>query len=93
MEWKPYLNDRLIAKHPAGFHVIKPVEQACESQPLFCPYCDRIMRSEYDDDAYKKFQCCDICAGAWVYPNLDAWKSGWRPDPQQIRNNCKKSPI
>ena len=93
MEWKPYLNDRLIAKHPSGFHVIRPVDSSESVQPIFCPHCEHIMRSEYDDDAYNKFNCCDSCAASWVYPNLEKWKSGWRPTAEQIRNNCKKSPI
>jgi hypothetical protein len=92
LEWKPYLNERLIAQHPAGFSVIRPIE-ASEAQPLFCPMCESIMRSSYDDEAYKKFSCCDECSNTWVYPNLSRWNEGWRPSDEEIQNNCRKSPI
>jgi len=93
MMWKPYLNDRLIAEHPEGFYVIKPVDYVMTADPLFCPVCDGIMRGAFDDEAYKRFSCCDKCANSWAYPNVEKWKQGWRPSSDEIRNNCSKSPI
>lgn len=89
MEWKDYAGDRLIAQHPDGFYVIRPKSLSCEGKPVFCPQCDLIMKTSYDDDAYDKFGCCDSCASNWVYPNLDKWKSGWRPSPTELSNKLK----
>lgn len=90
INWKPYMKDRLIAEHPRGFYVIKPAE-VNDSQPLFCPLCESIMRSEMDDDAYKKFTCCDSCATTWAYRNKEKWKEGWRPSSEEIANKYKVS--
>ena len=80
--WKDYLNDRLIAEHPDGFKIIKPKDRKLSGQPLFCPVCDCIFSSFYDDEAWRKFECCDSCANRWVYPDLERWKTGWRPSPR-----------
>lgn len=79
LEWRDYVGDRLIADHPGGFKVIKPKQETSSGRPLFCPLCDGIFSSEFDEDAWKKFQCCDSCAARWVYPNMQKWQSGWRP--------------
>lgn len=89
MEWKPYVRDRLIAEHESGFFIIKPLETQ-EAKPIFCPLCEFIMNNLYDDDAWKKFKCCDMCANDWAYPNQEEWKGGWRPTPEQIRNKSEK---
>lgn len=78
MSWSEYTNGRKISKNAAGFSVIVPNEPL-EAQPIFCPHCDKIMNTYYDVDAWRKFQCCDECAARWVYPDLEKWKSGWRP--------------
>jgi len=90
MEWKPYMKDRIIAEHHNGFYVIRPVEED-ESQPLFCPLCESIMRSTMDEDSYKKFTCCDSCATTWAYPNREKWKEGWRPTSEEVVNKYKIS--
>jgi hypothetical protein len=87
LEWKPYLNDRIIADHPGGFFIIKPKESSASVQPLFCPICDIMMRSLYDEDSYHKFGCCDKCAARWVYPDMTRWKSGWRPSSESLKQN------
>jgi len=88
MNWKPYIGNRLIADHPSGFKVIRPVDLE-ETQPLFCELCESIMRSAMDEDAFKKFKCCDSCATFWAYPNKDKWNDGWRPSPEEIENKYK----
>ena len=80
MVWKDYPGNRLITDHPAGFKIIKPKEPQKGGQPLFCPVCDAIFSSHYDDESWKKFECCDDCANKWAYPNIEKWKLGWRPD-------------
>ena len=93
MIWKSYLTDKLIAEHPNGFFVIRPSETNNTAQPLFCPVCENILHTVYDDEAYKKFQCCDECSNKWVYPNLEAWKDGWRPDRDVVLNKSIKDHI
>lgn len=88
-DWKEYPGDRLIKQHEAGFFVIKPKE--CEKgQPIFCPLCEAIMNGAYDTEAWEKFECCDSCAGTWVYPDKEKWKMGWRPTAEQIKNKSEK---
>jgi hypothetical protein len=87
-EWKNYTKDRLIFCHPEGFFVIKPSVMQ-EKQPLFCPLCDGIMRSSFDESSYEKFKCCDSCATFWAYPNKAKWLEGWRPSPEEVQNKYK----
>ena len=82
-EWKDYTSDRLICEHPDGFYVIKPKEEQ-EFVPFFCNFCDKIMTSIYDEEAHKKFNCCDKCASKHVYPRLEDWKNGWRPSREDV---------
>jgi hypothetical protein len=89
MEWQNYPDERLIAHHPSGFSVIKPKIMNDSEQPLFCPLCESIMNSSYDDESYSKFECCDECAGTWAYPNKEKWKSGWRPTEEEIKVRYK----
>lgn len=88
MKWKNYTSNRLIAEHPCGFYIIKPAAEN-DAQPLFCPVCEVIMRSIMDDDAYKKFTCCDSCSIIWAYSNRDKWKNGWRPTSDEVMNKYK----
>lgn len=85
IEWKKYLKDRKIYKHPDDFYVIVP-ENLKMGQPLFCPVCSRIMRSKLDEESYEKFTCCDTCATYWAYPNKDRWNEGWRPSSEEVLN-------
>ena len=93
MQWEKYSNERLIAKHEKGFYVIKPEKMSNTENPIFCPLCDWIMNSFYDEEIYKKFTCCDNCANEWVYSNMEKWKEGWRPSREDIDNKIKNRPI
>lgn len=84
-KWNPYSNNRLVYEHPDGFYIIKP-KDAVNTVPLFCPICETIMLSFYDEGSFKKFECCDSCANYCVYPNMEKWKSGWRPTKQDIES-------
>jgi hypothetical protein len=88
MEWKPYTRDRLIAKHDAGFYLIKPAD-CKDGQPLFCPTCEHLMLTSFDEEVYQKFGCCDRCANDWAYPNKEKWMSGWRPTSEEVLNKYK----
>jgi hypothetical protein len=87
MDWKPYLKDRLIAEHRAGFYVIKPKHELSQSQPIFCPLCERIMNSHYDNEAYEKFCVCDLCSSKWARPDPARWESGWRPSKEDLNKS------
>ena len=86
--WEKYPGNRLVKKHPEGFYVIRP-ENSVAATPLFCPLCEFIMNSHYDDDAHKNFQCCDNCANEWAYKNANKWVSGWRPTSEQVNDAVK----
>lgn len=88
MDWKPYTKDRMLADHPSGFSVIKPVEME-GGRSIFCPLCEAIMRTVYDDESYDKFGCCDSCAAKWVYPDVDRWMNGWRPSRGEVANKSR----
>lgn len=83
MEWKPYLKDRLVAEHPDGFFIIK-TQDTQDGQPIFCPVCDFIMMSIFDDESYEKYKCCEACSNRWVYQNMKRWMDGWRPTKEEI---------
>lgn len=85
MIWKPYVRDRLIATHPSGFVVIKPVD-AQSSVDVFCAICDHAMRSRDDEIDWRSYGCCNRCAQRWAHSRKDAWMSGWRPSAEQVLN-------
>ena len=82
-QWKPYTNGRLIYEHPDEFFVVKEKENS-ESLPLFCPVCDKLTVSYYDEEALRRFECCDSCANKLVFPRINDWKNGWRPSKEDL---------
>lgn len=90
--WEKYSNERLITKHLDSFYLVKP-EKSLDNDPIFCPVCDYIMNSFYDQETYTKFKCCDNCANEWVYSNRENWNLGWRPTSEEINNKIKNRPI
>jgi hypothetical protein len=91
MDWKPYLKDRLMARHPGGFVVIKPTEAAL-TIPLACPVCDHLLRSSDDEAHYAQFSCCERCANQWAYRNKTAWQEGWRPPEGEVASDIESRP-
>ena len=83
MDYAPYLNDRLIARHPAGFVVIVPVD-ASVPVALSCPVCDSVMRSREDESSWFEFSCCYRCAMTWAHARRSEWVSGWRPSSDDV---------
>jgi hypothetical protein len=82
---RPYLKDRLIEDKPEGFVVIVPVD-AEPPIPLACSLCHHVMRSRDDENSHSEFGCCDRCARLWAQPRRQAWKDGWRPSAEQVRD-------
>jgi hypothetical protein len=84
MGQRPYLKDRLIEDHPAGFAIIVPVDNELPV-PLVCVVCDHVMRSRDDEISYFEFGCCDRCSQLWAYPRRQAWLAGWRPSVDEVK--------
>lgn len=87
-QWKPYTNERLIYEHPEGFFVIKE-KDANNSLPLFCPLCDKISVTFYDEESLRRFECCDLCANLVIFPRLEDWKNGWRPTKEDVESKSR----
>lgn len=79
LEWKEYINDRLISRHDSGFYVIVPKDMK-ESQGLFCPVCDCVVTSSEDVTACAEKKACQHCVDRYYYQNAEKWKDGWRPE-------------
>lgn len=85
MEWKPYLDDRVIA-HLCGFAIIKPSD-AEPGIPLCCSLCKTMLRDRDDEEAFNDFGCCHFCALTWAHPRRAEWKAGWRPTSGEITSS------
>ena len=81
--WRPYLKDRLIEQRD-GYVVIVPVE-AEPAIPLACPLCDHVLHTRDDELSHSEFGCCDHCARLWAHARREAWKTGWRPTAEQVK--------
>lgn len=75
---------------PEGFFVIKPAEDV-SSAPIACPVCDTLM-CVHDDEAWKKFKCCNACADAWAFIDQARWIDGWRPNKDVVEENVRQRP-
>jgi|ETNmetMinimDraft_2_1059921.scaffolds.fasta_scaffold364327_1 predicted O-linked N-acetylglucosamine transferase (SPINDLY family) len=82
-DWKPLPSSRLARRHPQGYLVVVPVDRS-DPVPLECPVCEILMRDREDVISYSKNECCSYCEMMWVYPNLEKWIHGWRPDSNEI---------
>lgn len=83
MNWKPYLNNRLIAKQE-DYYVILPEDYELPI-PLDCPLCKRLLRTKDDESSYLEFSCCNYCALKFAHARRKEWKEGWRPSKEQIK--------
>lgn len=93
VEFKPYMQDRLIHYNDLGYYVIVP-KDATRPVPLSCPVCDFLLRTQDDEISWHKFNCCDRCALVWAIPKKDQWELGWRPSIDELQKEiCNRSPI
>lgn len=81
--WESYFGERKI-KRCEGYVVIVPETEKYSKIPLFCDVCEIRLFSKEDEDAYKKFECCSVCADTWAYSRKEEWLRGWRPTKEQI---------
>ena len=88
-DWEPYFGDRKI-KRCEGYVVIVPDVEKYEKIPLFCDVCEIRLASKEDEDSYKKFECCSVCADTWAYSKKEDWLNGWRPSREQVEGLVQK---
>ena len=53
--------------------------------PHDCPVCGLMFRDMNDILSYEEFECCTDCQDHFAYRDLEAWKRGWRPTPEQAQ--------
>lgn len=51
--------------------------------PTWCPICEGLMKGK-STGTYYSFGCCVNCFIEFVEQREDRWKSGWRPDKDDI---------
>ena len=73
-----------------GRIVVVEMSDQKRGTPLFCPVCDFIMNSLYDDETYRTLTCCDSCASKWAYPRRVDWDAGWRPDRSEVEDEVRR---
>lgn len=86
-DWRPYFNDRL-RKDCEGFVVIVPLETAL-TIPLKCPVCSMLLSVSEDSEYFRAKSCCYKCGLKWADSNKEKWASGWRPSPEDVREEVK----
>ena len=52
--------------------------------PLFCPICKIPMLVDVDKTEYYKNGCCFKCSIYFVEGRKERWKSGWRPNEEEM---------
>lgn len=88
LNWKNYLNNRLITEHQSGFSIIIP-NNAPDPVPLFCPVCECSISNVDDINTCQELGCCYHCKEHWYYQNKEAWATGWRPNNINTCNHVK----
>ena len=58
----------------------------------FCDVCLCLIRTQFDEDAMIKMNCCFNCSTEFAYPNKEEWDKGWRPKKDEILENISKRP-
>jgi hypothetical protein len=75
--------------HPDGFVIL--VDENNEVPPLECPVCEYFMRTSTDFEYWQKYECCEECGVKWAEGFYkDKWKLGWRPEPEDIRQDVER---
>lgn len=91
MSKKPYINNRWIETHPAGFVIITP-DKTTDTIPISCPVCQVLMRNKDDEISWEHFQCCHMCKLDWAESRKNEWLGGWRPSSEQIQEKFNSRP-
>jgi len=69
-----------------GYNVIIP-HNSVEPIPIECPVCSILMGQRDDLVSYSRWKCCSWCERMWISESKhDAWRAGWRPDPQVVKS-------
>ena len=75
-----------------GYWIEKKINSMTDKYkiPIYCPYCERIMRYDIDTISYRKFNCCSKCRIHFIEGQRDRWESGWRPSKEDVDKIKKK---
>lgn len=92
LDWRSYVHNRRIAEHPDGFYVIVPDDETL-TVPIACPVCDFVLRSRDDENEFLDLGCCSACAMTWAHARKDAWRSGWRPNKEEVKIAIESRPM
>lgn len=52
--------------------------------PSFCPICELVMKGSKSTQSFYDWGCCVLCQIQWVEGREEKWRSGWRPDQEQL---------
>lgn len=61
------------------------VKQTNFISPLYCPLCERIIKTQLDAQEFQSYQCCYYCSLKWAQSNSKKWAEGWRPSQKEIK--------
>jgi hypothetical protein len=68
-----------------------PIDETLRNKykiPLSCPLCELIMRGK-SSETFFRWGVCVMCTIEFVEDREDRWKSGWRPDPEEMAGYLK----
>ena len=91
MSKRPYVNNRWIETHPAGFVIITP-DKMSDTIPIGCPVCHSLVRNKDDEVSWEKFQCCHRCKLEWAESRKNEWLNGWRPNLEIVQEKINDRP-
>ncbi len=81
-------SNKNVVYHDEGFVVVK---DDFSVTPLDCPVCGYFMTTSTDAYYWDKLSCCEECGVKWAEGiGQEKWKSGWRPDKEELEAEIKK---
>mgnify|MGYP006409141905 CR=1 FL=1 len=57
--------------------------------PESCSICNLLLNS-LDFESYESNQACSECIKAFLEPNYEQWRAGWRPNRAEVKKMLKK---
>lgn len=87
-DWKLVRAGILSKTTSSGVVVVKSETQSCS--PLFCPTCNRLVKTQLDAQEFQTYQCCYYCSLKWAQPNHKKWLEGWRPSQEEVSKEVEE---
>ena len=82
-------NNRFLIKINSEISAIVPKENVSFC-PTDCPLCGLTIGDAENVSNYLKYDSCENCYLKWGQARSSKWKSGWRPSPQEIKEENKR---